>query len=193
MRTWPFLIGSLTLVLAWTSCSDDEDRFRDTSSGAGLDDQTGESCVAPSDCYADVAPGEIQGDVQCLDRVDGGYCTHLCSDDNDCCAADGECDTNDVQVCGPFESTNMMMCFISCDDADISGDPEEHCQGYHPDFICRSTGGGNMNRKVCVPSGNGPCSDIGDCPDGFGFCCENALGSLRCYDAAGSDGRTCLD
>ena len=183
----------LVLIAAWASSCDDDGRTIDDD-GAGLADQTGESCVVAGDCYADVVAGEIQGDIQCLDRVDGGYCTHLCQSDADCCAVDGECDPGDIQVCGPFESTNMMMCFISCEDADLDGaDPEAHCASYHPDFICRSTGGGSDNRKVCVPSGDGPCDSVEQCSSAFPFCCENALGQLRCYDAASADGRVCLD
>ena len=87
-----------------------------------------------------------------------------------------------------------MMCFISCENDDVEGDADAFCQGYHPDFICRSTGGGSANRKVCVPGGgNGGCGQPSDCPDSAAFCCENALGDLRCYDASGSDGRTCLN
>lgn len=184
----------LASVVAWASCGDDEDRFEETSTGAGLDDQVGESCAVADDCFVDIVRDDIVGDIQCLDRVDGGYCTHLCTDDDDCCAVEGECDPGDIQVCGPFESTGMMMCFISCENGDLGGeDPERHCQSYHPDFICRSTGGGSANRKVCVPSGNGPCSRIDDCPSGFDNCCENALGDLRCYDPAGAEGRECIE
>lgn len=190
-RSWAYF-ATFSLLVVWASCSDDDDRHVDTSSGAGLADQTGEACAVANDCFTDVTAGEIAGDVQCLDRVDGGYCTHLCESDDDCCAVDGECDPGDTQVCGPFESTGMMMCFISCDDGDFEGDADTFCAGYHPDFICRSTGGGSSNRKVCVPSGNGPCAAISDCPDGFVNCCENTLGDLRCYDDASADGRTCL-
>ncbi len=194
MRLRPILF-MLVLLVAWTSCSDDTDRPRETtaSTGSGLAEQTGQGCAVANDCYANVAVADIQGDVQCLDRVAGGYCTHLCQDDGDCCAVAGECNAVDTQVCGPFESTGMMMCFISCEPAAIQGDADTFCEGYHPDFGCRSTGGGAANRKVCVSIGNGACTAPDDCPDGFGSCCENTRGNLRCYDAGGSDGRTCLD
>ena len=39
-------------------------------------------------------------------------------------------------------------------------DPTEFCQREaHPDFICRSSGGGSNNRKVCVPGDQ--CRDPG--------------------------------
>ncbi len=100
-------------------------------------------------------PGELRGDPLCLDQVDGGYCTHLCQTDADCCAVEGECLSDFPQVCAPFESTGMMMCFLSCEDADIDGaDSEAFCaEEAHSSFICRSTGGGSANRKVCVPQG----------------------------------------
>jgi hypothetical protein len=195
-KTRWFVGGSALLLALAVSCGDDEDTRRDTttsSSGTGLTDQTGEECVAADDCFSTIARDDIQGGIVCLDRVDGGYCTHDCTIDDDCCAVEGECDTGETQVCGPFESTGMMMCFISCEDADISGaDPEEHCAGFHADFACRSTGGGSANRKVCVPSGAGACTVVDDCASGFDNCCKNSLGDYRCYDAGGADGRDCL-
>lgn len=137
---------SLALVLG-TSCSDGDPG--DSSSP----DQAGEACVAPDECYPDVEPGALLGDPICLDRVEGGYCTHLCQTDADCCAVEGECRSEFPQVCAPFENTGMMMCFLSCEAADI-GDADEgaFCQEQvHPAFGCRSTGGGATNRKVCVP------------------------------------------
>ena len=116
-------------------------------------DHAGEACVAPDECYDEVEPGALRGDPICLDRVEGGYCTHLCQTDADCCAVEGECRSDLPQVCAPFESTGMMMCFLSCEAADI-GDHDEgsFCQDeVHPAFGCRSTGGGPANRKVCVP------------------------------------------
>lgn len=176
------------------SCGDDDDnRYPPPSSGAGLANQTGEACAAPVDCYDGVLQSEIQGEVQCLDRVYGGYCTHLCQDDSNCCAVVGECDDGFTQVCGPFESTGMMMCFMSCEDADRGNVEEQaYCAGVHPDFICRSTGGGSQNRKVCVPSGGGPCAVAQDCGAAYPYCCLNALNEYRCYDAGASAGRSCL-
>jgi len=122
-------------------------------------ENAGNSCKVPADCYPNLDGGVVKGEVQCLDRVTGGYCTHLCTADPDCCSVSGECKTNVKQVCGPFESTGKMMCFLSCEDADIkavndpaAADSTTYCQKYaNPAFGCRSTGGGAANRKVCVP------------------------------------------
>ena len=118
-------------------------------------ENAGQSCAAPAECYPNVEAGALRGEVQCLTRVTGGYCTHLCQTDADCCAVPGECSGGRAQVCSPFESTGQMMCFLSCEGADTSaaGVPEgEYCQRFaHPAFGCRSSGGGKANRKVCVP------------------------------------------
>ena len=100
-----------------------------------------------------VDKSQLAGDMQCLDRVPGGYCTHECTTDADCCAVPGECDVNDVQVCAPFESSGLMLCFHSCESADLpdGADDTAFCQGINLGFGCRSTGGGSDNRKVCVP------------------------------------------
>jgi hypothetical protein len=115
----------------------------------------GQSCAQPAECYSNLDAGALKGEVQCLTRVQDGYCTHLCQTDADCCAVPGECPGGRTQVCAPFESTGQMMCFLSCESADVSaaGVPEgEYCQRFaHPAFNCRSSGGGKDNRKVCVP------------------------------------------
>jgi len=61
-------------------------------------------------------------------------------------------------VCAPFESTGLLECFLSCEDAAVTAsglaDSNAFCQSYaNAAFICRSTGGGSKNRKVCVPDG----------------------------------------
>jgi hypothetical protein len=129
-------LGALT-----AGCGDDDD---------GLDN-VGQSCEVADDCYAGVDHDQLSGEVICLDEVSGGYCTHLCETDADCCAAPGECDfeTDLDVVCAPFQSTGEKYCFIACEG---EGQDDEYCQTWaHPDFICRSTGGGDENRKVCVP------------------------------------------
>ena len=124
------------------------------SSSGGLEDQTGQECAAPGDCFEGIPPADIQGEVQCLDRVEGGYCTHMCQDDTDCCAVDGECEEGTTQVCSPFESTGLEMCFIACEKDNVGSlDPDDFCADFHRDFVCRSSGGGSENRKVCVPGG----------------------------------------
>jgi hypothetical protein len=146
-------------------------------------EDTGAACEVAADCYADVAEGDLQGEAMCLDRVRDGYCTHTCEADVDCCAAEGECKTDLAQVCAPFESTGIKMCFLTCEGSDWENggyeDDAEYCQREaSPDFICRSSGGGSQNRKVCVP---------GDC--GLGARClgdEDCSGGLECLtDFAG--------
>lgn len=120
-------------------------------------EQAGQACKAPTDCYPGIEAGALKGAVQCLDRVTNGYCTHLCTTDSDCCAVPGECRTGVKQVCAPFESTGQMMCFLSCETADVAADAGTtdttvYCQRFaNPTFGCRSTGGGKTNRTVCVP------------------------------------------
>jgi hypothetical protein len=118
-------------------------------------EQTGQSCTQPGQCFPTVPDGGLRGAAVCLDRVMGGYCTHLCATDADCCAVPGECRTSYPQVCSPFESTGMKYCFLSCEDVpDDAGviDTETYCHTYaHAAFGCRSSGGGSENRKVCVP------------------------------------------
>jgi hypothetical protein len=124
----------------------------------GVDDNTGtatntgSACSAPAQCYPGVDGGAIKGEIQCLNRVPGGYCTHLCQTDADCCAVAGEC-SGFREVCSPFESTGQMMCFLACEDSDTSGlDASSYChQNANGAFNCRSSGGGSKNRKVCVP------------------------------------------
>jgi hypothetical protein len=122
--------------------------------GCGGDDDelAGSSCESADECYQDVEG--IRGAVQCLDRTAVGYCTHACSTDADCCAADGECPSGRKQVCAPFESTGEMLCFLSCEGSDVGDqDATEYCQEFaNADFGCRSTGGGKDNRQVCFPN-----------------------------------------
>jgi hypothetical protein len=130
-------LSIMMLALLACGCDDDDD-----------DDGVGSSCESALECYGDIE-GEVEGEALCLDRVEGGYCTHLCVDDDDCCAVEGECPNGKEQVCAPFESTNMRMCFLSCEGED---DGDAYCDRWaHVGFTCRSTGGGSENRKVCVP------------------------------------------
>jgi len=136
---------ALAAMLA-TACHDDD-------ADDGLGDNTGSSCEAVDECFPDVADGGLVGDPICLDAVQGGYCTHTCTDDADCCAAEGECATELLQLCAPFQSEGESYCFLSCEVLPEGyDDGNVYCQEFaHPDFICRSTGGGSENRKVCVP------------------------------------------
>ncbi len=119
-------------------------------------EQTGQTCTDPGQCFPNTPDGGLKGGAAvCLDRVSGGYCTHICTTDADCCAAPGECRTTHLQVCSPFESTGMKYCFLSCEevptDAGVA-DTDGFCKSYaNAGFACRSSGGGSQNRKVCVP------------------------------------------
>lgn len=143
---------------------------------------TGQSCKAPTDCYQGLDAQSLAGEVRCLDRVTNGYCTHLCDKDEDCCAVPGECKTGLKQVCAPFESTGEKYCFLSCEPDDIAAaedagvdagaTDDEYCKREaSSEFGCRSTGGGNQNRKVCLPTGapgdagtDGASDAAGDAP-----------------------------
>ncbi|HEY6081708.1 MAG TPA: hypothetical protein VIW29_22990 [Polyangiaceae bacterium] len=141
-------LGTLTLGVALASgCSDDDDP---------APTNTGRPCANADQCYPDVADGALAGEAQCLDRVEGGYCTHLCTQDSDCCAAEGECTGSHSEVCAPLESADDMYCFLSCEDEDLEDagidDADLYCSQYASSaFHCRSTGGGSDNRKVCLP------------------------------------------
>jgi hypothetical protein len=130
------------------ACGNDDD-------GAGPTN-TGQACASVDSCYPGVKEGELVGDAVCLDEVTGGYCTHHCEQDSDCCAAAGECPDAHAEVCAPFQSTPDKYCFLSCEDADLAkttlADADQYCQTYAGStFGCRSTGGGSQNRKICMP------------------------------------------
>lgn len=169
------LLGSFALAGA---CSSDDEEAGGSGGTGGRPDNTGAACETPADCYPGVDQTTLAGEVRCLDRVDDGYCTHLCQDDADCCAVDGECPNGLAQVCSPFESTGLMMCFLSCEPGDLTppdggtvADENEYCQRYaSPDFICRSSGGGAANRKICVPGDcdvGEDCTEDADCAAGL--------------------------
>ncbi len=128
----------------------------DSSGGTPGPTNTGQACETADQCYPSVQTADLAGDAVCLDRVEGGYCTHLCSQDSDCCAAAGECPNAYSQVCSPFESAGDLHCFLSCEKTDLDlaklSDADAFCQKFaNAAFHCRSSGGGADNRKVCVP------------------------------------------
>lgn len=142
------LLAAGLAVFATAACSSNDDAPPPTN--------TGQACKSVEQCYPGVKDGDLIGDAVCLDRVTGGYCTHLCTQDTDCCAAAGECAGSHAEVCSPFESTGDMYCFLSCEDADLkrasATDADVYCHSYAgAAFNCRSTGGGSKNRKVCTP------------------------------------------
>jgi hypothetical protein len=194
----PSITLCLAVVLGFaltSACgSDKNDEAAGGSGGAagagGSPDNTGSSCKTADDCYPGVDPTALSGTAQCLNEAEGGYCTHLCATDDDCCKAAGECTTSLTEVCSPFQSTNQMLCFLSCEPADIQspdGGPApasdwEYCQRYaSSDFICRSSGGGSNNRKICVPGACGAgagCSVDSDC--GTGLVCVTGFNGGYC-------------
>ena len=136
------IFWAMALLPAFLSLSCDDD---DNNNNLGT------TCESAAECYPDVNPDEIIGQVVCLDSVAGGYCTHHCGEDTDCCAAAGECPNaaEHPVLCAPFESMSGKYCFLSCEGVE---DEETYCATYaHEDFVCRSTGGGTENKKVCVP------------------------------------------
>ena len=172
MRIAWLFAGLVGTMLVASACGSDDDNppapAAGGSAGSGSPEHTGKTCENASQCFVGLEGGVVKGTVQCLDRVRDGYCTHTCDSDADCCAVPGECVTGIKQVCAPFESTGTKMCFLSCEGADLvppdggTGpvDEWEYCQREaSSEFICRSTGGGTENRKVCVP---------GDCGVGAG-------------------------
>lgn len=141
----------------------------------------GQACTTPAQCYLDPAAPDggtqlaMNGAIHCETKVENGYCTHECTADTDCCAVEGECRTAVKQVCSPFTNTeNPKYCFLSCEDADIRAaiaanvdargwdggaadggnayDPDTYCREFASlHAVCRSSGGGRENRKVCIP------------------------------------------
>jgi hypothetical protein len=86
-----------------------------SNSGSGAPSNTGQACSDVSQCYRGVSTSSLLGAPSCLTAVPGGYCTHACGADSDCCAASGECPYALAEVCAPFESTGAMDCFLSCE------------------------------------------------------------------------------
>ncbi len=148
------LVWPAAALLGW-ACSNDPPPPR---GAAG--DLAGQPCTVPANCYPGVEAGALKGEVRCL-SVTGGYCTHVCLADTDCCAIPGECRTNLPEVCSPFESQPDKMCFLTCEDADLQQartelgwqgtDANAFCQFFaNASFTCRSSGGGTDNRKICM-------------------------------------------
>lgn len=140
--------SALLVALLVAACGDDDN--------GAVPTDTGRSCASADQCYPGVKDGELLGEAVCIDRVEGGYCSHECTQDSDCCAASGECAGNYAQVCAPLESMSGMHCFLSCENEDLElanlTDGDVYCSRYaNAAFHCRSTGGGSDNRKVCLP------------------------------------------
>ncbi len=143
----------------------------------GSPEPTGSTCTQASDCYMGLDTSTLAGDPVCIDKVEDGYCTHECETDEDCCAVEGECRTGFKQVCASFENTGVKYCFLSCEDADLVAvggaggggniDANTYCeQEANPRFGCRSTGGGNDNRLVCLPEAGAAGAGAGGAANG---------------------------
>ena len=196
-RLAPFL-AMLPLVLSSSGCKEDDGASGHAETGSP--DQAGSVCESPEDCYPGVDHADLAGQVECLDRVPAGYCTHQCQTDDDCCAVEGECTTELPQVCAPFESTGLMMCFLSCEGADVSNagydDDNEFCASeVSPWFVCRSSGGGANNRKICVPANCGTgawCGSDADCAAGLSCQGDACIQSGCSADADCPGGTSCV-
>jgi hypothetical protein len=185
LRSISALVMASALFAVACGGDDDDDGGGGGNTPAPRPEDTGAACTTADECYPTVAEGALQGDAQCLEEVRDGYCTHSCEADEDCCAAEGECDNDLAQVCSPFTSTSGMKCFLSCEDEDVAAHPDvvyedenEYCQREASrDFICRSSGGGDENRKICVP---GDCGVGADCATN-----EHCTGDLECVTSFG--------
>lgn len=121
--------------------------------------QTGAACTASSQCFSDVDAAALKGTATCLTQLAGGYCTHTCTTNADCCATPNECKSGFKEICASFESSGQTYCFLSCAAADIASDPNAgttdaaaFCQKWAGStFTCRSTGGGRNNQQFCGP------------------------------------------
>lgn len=181
------LLGILVSLGTLLGCSSSS-----TPGERPTDGSTGSACEEPADCFPNVPEGALEGEAECLDRVDGGYCTHECETDENCCATEEECPNGARQVCSPFESTERKLCFLSCEKEDLEAandwdqvpkDENEYCQlGAGSAFSCRSSGGGSENRKICVPGDCGVgtgCDGDDDC-DGELSCVTNGFPGGYC-------------
>lgn len=169
------VFGVFAFALAG-GCGDDDDDGGGGGgkggTGGGSPDNVGSVCKTAADCFPKIDAAALLGAPICLDKTDEGYCTHACDADTDCCAVEGECKTGLSQVCSPFSSSPGKMCFLSCEKADIGGaDPDQYCRdNVSADFGCRSSGGGNQNRKVCFPNDCGvgeACAGDAECAAGL--------------------------
>lgn len=99
-----------------------------------------DDCTEEADCEG---AGPEGATVACLPKGDEGFCSWACAGDDDCADPDDDHGGWDL-VCASFESTEGTWCFPACrTEEDVDACPEG--------FTCRSTGGGDENRKVCFP------------------------------------------
>jgi hypothetical protein len=178
------LLASAAVAAVVIACGGSDAGSPGTGTAAGVDggargsEPAGQTCTAPSQCYAGVTDagadgGGISGTVTCLTKVTNGYCTHTCTQDSECCRAPGECLTGVAEVCSPLSNQPEQYCFLSCADADVQraiaangsagyydggandagSVADAYCRSYAgTSTSCRSSGGGTKNRKVCLPN-----------------------------------------
>lgn len=101
-----------------------------------------QSCEVADDC-AEWVPEEATS--VCLEKSGGGFCSWECATDTDC---EGDVEEDYTYVCASFESTDGLYCFPSCNEDEADSSPSVCPEG----FGCRSTGGGNDNRRICFPN-----------------------------------------
>lgn len=118
----------------------------------GPDPEIGRGCAVAEDCYPGVDRGALPV-IDCVEKFPGGFCTHNCETDEDCCAVAGECADGLVYVCSPYEDDKTRRCFLGCGAEEIGGgDGTAYCsQQISPEYVCSSSGGGPENREVCRP------------------------------------------
>jgi len=148
MNQQTFWVVALLTGLTCAACS--------SSSDAPPPATTGSACAAPEQCFTALEAGSLHGSAVCLTKPAGGYCTHTCTTDLDCCAVPGECANGRTEVCAPFSSTEGKHCFVSCEDTSVAAAAAASADALcvsaaGPSFSCRSTGGGSENRKFCSP------------------------------------------
>ncbi|MCA9687974.1 MAG: hypothetical protein R3A51_02810 [Nannocystaceae bacterium] len=150
MRPRHALFTFLTAAVLAFACAGDPNHFEDENVGL--------PCGSAADCYVDINPALIRGDILCMDKVPGGYCTHYCETDADCCAVDGECLTDHRIVCTPYENDKQKRCMLACEAADLYYDDyqyegTEYCTHFLSEgWNCSSSGGGSENRDICKPN-----------------------------------------
>ncbi|HVR00673.1 MAG TPA: hypothetical protein VMT47_00950 [Polyangia bacterium] len=118
----------------------------------------GHHCTKDADCYVGLDGGGLQGTIMFLTNLTGGYCTHTCTTDSNCCAVAGERPAGIKEVCAPLESAGQTYCCVSCAASDVgttydggASDTTFCHSAAGSTFTCRSTGGGAANKKFCGP------------------------------------------
>ena len=197
---------SLDLLCTGTqTCNADGDGFDacDCSGSviASGDGVVGAECQASSDCLDGGTCFTADGnDYRGLGGPAGGYCTFVCSNNDECVERDPH------SLCGPVGPGGSGVCVRTCQ----SRDPEpgeDKCLN-RPNLVCLSMAAngespfmGVRQEGVCVPR----CASDSECPEGrvcsrqLGFCRDSGMqttgapAGARCTLATDCDGRECVD